>query len=139
MRVLIIAAAFAVGLSGCAANLGQATSSAEQPVGGAAAGRGPDLGTGMTPAVAALLEQGREQRRAGQFAQASASLERALRIESGEPEVWLEMGRLRFDEGDYAQAEQMGRRALSLAPAGSAVAAQASRLIADASGSDTMN
>jgi Flp pilus assembly protein TadD len=86
----------------------------------------------MSPAVQTLLEQGREQRYAGEYARASASLERALRIESGEPKVWLEMGRLRYDEGNFAQAEQMGRKALSLAPAGSAVGAQASRLIDDA-------
>jgi uncharacterized protein HemY len=59
-------------------------------------------------------------------------LERALRIESGEPKVWLEMGRLRFDEGNFSQAEQMGRKALSLAPAGSAVGVLAEQLIDDA-------
>jgi len=131
MRVMMLVVTSALVMSGCAGNFSQ-TAPADESVTGTAGGRGADLGIGMSPAAQALLDQGREQRRAGEYAQASASLERALRIESGEPEVWLEMGRLRFDEGNFAQAEQMGRKALSLAPAGSAVGAQASQLIADA-------
>jgi Tfp pilus assembly protein PilF len=124
--------ALALVVSGCAGNVSQTTAPAGESVGGTASGRGADFGTSMSPAALSLLEQGREQRLAGDFARASASLERALRIESGEPEVWLEMGRLRFDEGNYAQAEQMGRKALSLAPERSSVGKQASRLIEDA-------
>jgi len=131
MRLLMLVTTAALVLSGCADNFSQ-NSPADVPVTGTAGGRGAGPDVGMSPAAQALLEQGREQRRAGEYAHASASLERALRIASGEPEVWLEMGRLRFDEGNFAQAEQMGRKALSLAPAGSSVAAQASRLIADA-------
>lgn len=130
MRLVMLATTLALLMSGCAGNLGQTTMPADQPVTGTAGGRGADLD--MSRAARTLLEQGRDQRRAGEYAQASASLERALRIESDEPEVWLEMGWLRFDEGNFVQAEQMGRKAQSLAPAGSSAAAQASRLIADA-------
>ena len=132
MRVIFVV----LMLSGCAVNLSQTVSpdgqGADPGVGTSPDGRGADIGAGMSPAVQTLLEQGREQRYAGEYARASASLERALRIESGEPKVWLEMGRLRYDEGNFAQAEQMGRKALSLAPADSAVGVQATRLIDDA-------
>ena len=126
----------ALGLSGCAANLSQTASpdgAGQDPGAGTSPdGRGADLETGMSPAVQALLEQGRQQRDAGEYSRASASLERALRIESGEPQVWLEMGWLRFDEGNFAQAEQMGRKVLSLVPVGSAVGVAALRLIDEA-------
>lgn len=136
MRVVIIMSLCALVLSGCAGNLSRTAppdgSGTDSDAGQSSAGRGTDLDVGMSPAVQALLEQGREQRDVGEFSRASASLERALRIESGEPQVWLEMGWLRYDEGNYAQAEQMGRKALSLAPARSAVGKQASQLIDEA-------
>ena len=135
MRVVILVAALALALSGCTGSFSQtAPPSADGAAPGstAEAGRGADVGLGMSSAGLALFEQGRAQRRAGDFAQASASLERALRIEPGQPVVWLELGQLRFDEGNFAQAEQMGRKALSLSPAKSDVRAEASRLIADA-------
>ena len=131
MRIAMMLTTFALLLSGCASNVSQTTAPAGETVGGTAE-RGAVFGSSMSPAAQALLEQGREQRRAGEFEKASASLERALRIESGEPEVWLEMGWLRFDEGNYAQAEQMGRKALSLSPARSSVGEQAVLLIDDA-------
>jgi len=123
-------------LSGCAGNFSQTVSpdgqGADPGVGTSSGGRGADFSTGMSPAVQTLLEQGREQRYAGEYARASASLERALRIESGEPKVWLEMGWLRYDEGNFAQAEQMGRKVLSLVPVGSDVGVLAEQLIDDA-------
>ena len=136
MRAVILVTALVLGLSGCTGNFSRTASpsaeAATTPGSNTESGRGPDVSPGMSTAGQALLEQGRAQRRAGNFAQASASLERALRIEPGQPVVWLELGRLRFDEGNPAQAEQMGRKALSLAPAESPVRAEASRLVADA-------
>ncbi len=136
MRIAFLAAILALVLPGCAGNLGQAVPSSDRATGGVGgameSGRGADLDAGMSSAGRALLEQGRAQRLAGDFGQASASLERALRIEPAQPALWLELGQLRFDEGDYAQAEQMARKALSLAPEASRARAEASRLIEDA-------
>lgn len=123
-------------LAGCAGPYGQtaspaaATGTASDTAG--TSGQGPFVGRSMSPAGDALLEQSRRQRRAGEYAQASASVERAIRIEPDHPAVWLEMGQLRFEQGDYAQAEQMGRKSLSLATQGSVAQSQAAQLIADA-------
>jgi len=136
MRAVMLVIALALGLPGCAGNFSQTASPTGEAVTGSGSatesGRGADINFGMSSAGQALLEQGRAQRRDGDLAQASASLERALRIEPDQPAVWLELGQLRFEEGNFAQAEQMGRKALSLAPEGSLVGEQASRLIADA-------
>ncbi|MBT8442679.1 MAG: tetratricopeptide repeat protein [Gammaproteobacteria bacterium] len=83
----------------------------------------------MSAAAQSLLEQGRTQRLAGEYMQASATLERALRIEPSQPRIWLELGKLRFDEGDYGQSEQMARKVLSLTPVGDAARVDAQSLI----------
>jgi Flp pilus assembly protein TadD len=62
-----------------------------------------------------LLQQSREQSAAGNYANATSSLERALRINPRDAELWLELGRVKLKQGDYAQAENMGRRALAVA------------------------
>jgi Flp pilus assembly protein TadD len=61
------------------------------------------------------LKSGRQQAAAGDYAMATASLERALRINPRDAELWLELGRVKLAQGDRAQAESMARRALSLA------------------------
>lgn len=136
MRGAFLVVMSALVLPGCAGNFGQTVPPSDQAASGAGgaieSGRGAGRDFGMSSAGRTLLEQGRAQRVAGDFAQASASLERALRIEPDQPAVWLELGQLRFDEGDYSQAEQMARKALSLAPERSSARAEASRLIEDA-------
>lgn len=136
MRAVMPVIVLAFSLQGCTGNFSQTAAPTDQAVTGsgsaAESGRGADLGFGMSSAGQALLEQGRAQRRAGDLPQASASLERALRIEPDQPALWLELGQLRFEEGNFAQAEQMGRKALSLAPEEGLVRQKASRLIADA-------
>ncbi len=86
----------------------------------------------MNPATASLLEQGRALRRAGRPDQAAVTLERALRIDPNEPEIWLELAELRYAAADWPEAEQFARRARSLAPADSPVRSNAVALIADA-------
>lgn len=133
MRVAALVVIAAGLLSGCAGALGPATPApSSSPEGSGGAGRVPSVIDSLSPASEALLEQSRRQRRAGEYAQASASVERAIRIEPDHPTVWLELGQLRFEQGDYPQAEQMGRKSLSLAPAGSVAQSQAAQLIADA-------
>ena len=65
--------------------------------------------------TAALLEQGRRQSADGEFDQAVASLERALRIEPGNPWLWLELAQIHRSAGNDPQADAHARKALSLA------------------------
>jgi Flp pilus assembly protein TadD len=60
---------------------------------------------------------------------AKASLERALRLDPNNPEVWLELGELELQVGNAAQAATMGRKALSLAGRDYSLAARAQRLV----------
>lgn len=83
-------------------------------------------------ATAALLEQSRQQAAAGNYPLATSSLERALRINPRDAELWLELGRLKLQQGDLAQAESMGRRALSLAGTDATLRRQSEELISAA-------
>lgn len=83
-------------------------------------------------ATAALLAQSRAQAAAGNFPLATATLERALRIDPRDGRLWLELGRLKLRQGDRAQARSMGQRALTLAGADQALQAECEKLIAAA-------
>ena len=63
---------------------------------------------------------------------ASATLDRALRIEPNNPLLWVELGRLRIAESDAHQAESCARKALSLGSGDRSAQAQAGRLLVDA-------
>jgi len=65
--------------------------------------------------TAALLEQGRRQSAAGEYDQAVASVERALRIEPANPWLWLELAQVHRAAGNERQADAHARKALSLA------------------------
>ena len=87
------------------------------------------------PASAAaqtLLTQSRVHQAAGNYGQAAASIERALRIDPRQPVLWLELGNIRLKEGDFTQAEGMGRKALSLSAGDAALTAKSEQLIATA-------
>ncbi|HEX6995912.1 MAG TPA: tetratricopeptide repeat protein [Gammaproteobacteria bacterium] len=84
------------------------------------------------PASVALLEQSRSQRAAGSLTAAASSIERALRIDPNNAELWLELGEIKLEDGDPLQAEQMARKALTLAGGDRVVAARAARLLARA-------
>ena len=79
----------------------------------------------------ALVTQAHAQAQGGDFGQASATIERALRIEPENPLLWIELGRMRLGAGDAQQADAMGRKALSLATGDPAAQSSAWRLIAD--------
>src|SRR5262245_42416092 len=66
-------------------------------------------------ATSALVTQAHQQAATGDTAQAAATLERALRIEPGNPLVRIELGRVRLADNSPAQAEAMGREALARA------------------------
>lgn len=67
----------------------------------------------------------------GDFGLSAATIERAMRIEPGNPLLWIELGRVRYTAGDYAQADAMGHKALALATGDPQAQASAWRLIAD--------
>ncbi len=66
-------------------------------------------------AVVALLDQAHTQSSAGQWDSASASLERALRIEPRNPALWQELARVRLNQGQYRQAENLAAKSNALA------------------------
>ena len=92
----------------------------------------PPPDQGMMLASQSLLQQSRAQSRSGNYVQATASLERAIRIEPTQPILWLELGRVRLLEGDYTQAEQLGRKARSLGAGDPIVESGSLQLIGDA-------
>jgi len=86
----------------------------------------------LSPATHSLVTQARTQISHGDLDGASATLDRALRIEPNNPLLWIERGRLRLAESDPHQAEGCGRKALALASGDHGTQAQAGRLLADA-------
>jgi len=85
------------------------------------------LGTAST----ALVAQAHAQANGGDYGQASATIERALRIEPDNPLLWIELGRVRLGANDAAQADAMGHKALALATGDLAAQSSAWHLIAD--------
>ncbi len=84
-------------------------------------------------ASAALLAQSRTERAAGHLSAASASVERALRLDPNNPYVWLELGEVQLASGDTAQAATMARKAVTLANGDSVAEARAEQLLRAAS------
>ena len=86
----------------------------------------------LSAASSALVAQAHTQTAGGDFGQAAATLERALRIEPDNPLLWIELGRARLGENNPTQADAMGRKALALATGDPAAQSAAWHLIADA-------
>jgi len=85
----------------------------------------------LSPAATALVAQAHRQAAGGDYGQAGATLERALRIEPDNPLVWIELGRVELAENNATQADAMARKALALATGDAAAQSSAWRLIAD--------
>jgi predicted Zn-dependent protease len=85
-----------------------------------------------TPAVASLIDNARLDSQAGRYANAGASLERALRIEPRNPRLWQELAHVRFSQRDYAQAESCAQRSSSWAESDNALRYENWQLIARA-------
>jgi tetratricopeptide (TPR) repeat protein len=83
-------------------------------------------------AASALVTQAHARAAAGDYPAATATLERALRIEPDNPLAWTELGRVQLAAGNAAQADNMGHKALALASGDPSAQAAAWRLIADA-------
>ena len=85
----------------------------------------------LGPASQSLVAQARAQADAGDFAVAAGTVERALRIESDNPLLWIELARIRLAEGNAGQAESLGRKAVSLAAGDTRAEASAWQIVAD--------
>jgi predicted Zn-dependent protease len=85
----------------------------------------------LSAASKALVAQAQAQSNAGNDALAAATIERALRIESDNPLLWIELAKVRQNEGDAAQAENMARKALAMSNGDNKVQAAAWRVIAE--------
>ncbi|MDX1693826.1 MAG: tetratricopeptide repeat protein [Ketobacteraceae bacterium] len=65
-------------------------------------------------AVDKLIARGDEQRRQGDYQQAAATLERALRLSPGSGAAYLALARVRLDQAHYREAQQLAEKSLSL-------------------------
>jgi Flp pilus assembly protein TadD len=132
---LIIATFTAILLTGCAlstpatsrqtpAQTSVSTTGSGEPL-PAATDSGPSVGNATT----ALLQQSRTERADGDLSRAAATIERALSISPDDALLWVELAEIRMDQGDGVLAAEMARKALTLTPADSPVAARAGRII----------
>jgi tetratricopeptide (TPR) repeat protein len=69
----------------------------------------------LPPAADALARQAEQQRQAGDYAGAAASLERSLRIAPRESYLWNRLARVRLEQGQSAQAGNLAARSNDLA------------------------
>jgi predicted Zn-dependent protease len=83
-------------------------------------------------AVVALVDQAQMDTVAGRLPQASSGLERALRIEPGNPRLWQQLARLRLAQGDAGQAESLAIKANHWSGTDKRLRAANWRLIAEA-------
>ena len=86
----------------------------------------------LSTASGALVTQAHAQAAGGDLGQASATIERALRIEPDNPLLWIELGRARLADNNPGQADAMGRKALALSTGDATTQASAWQLISDA-------
>ena len=93
-----------------------------------------DSGESTPSASAALLDQSRQQSAVGEYSQAAASVERALRIEPGNPWLWLELARIHQATGNGQQAQASAAKALSLSGPDSAAEERARAIIEQLTG-----
>lgn len=66
-------------------------------------------------AVVALVRTASDETRAGRYDAAAGALERAIRIEPGDPELWARLAEVRLRQGQPRQAEATALKAVSLA------------------------
>jgi hypothetical protein len=86
----------------------------------------------LSPATRSLVTQAHTLLAHGDIDGASATLDRALRIEPSNPLLWIELGRVRLVDGNAHQAEVCARKALALASGDPAAQGQAGRVLTDA-------
>lgn len=85
-----------------------------------------------SPVVARLAREARSQKETGQLDGALSTTERALRIDPGNPELWLLLGQIQLERGNDVQAEQLARKSISLSGKDPALRARCWHLIGEA-------
>lgn len=93
---------------------------APQPKAQPSAPPAPEVAAAATPAmqaspVDALRGQADQQRQAGDYAGAAATLERALRLRPQDAQLWNRLARVRMDQGLHSQAANLAARSNALA------------------------
>ena len=68
----------------------------------------------VAPVVAALVTDAQASRKSKNYQQASAQLERALRIEPANPVLWQELAIVHMEQGSFEQAVQFASKSNSL-------------------------
>ncbi|WP_245535853.1 tetratricopeptide repeat protein [Thiorhodococcus drewsii] len=86
----------------------------------------------LAPAARALANQAEQQRQAGDYAGAAASLERSLRIAPREAYLWNRLARVRMEQGQAVQAGNLASRSNDLAGGDADVKRDNWRMIAEA-------
>jgi tetratricopeptide (TPR) repeat protein len=94
--------------------------------------RPPPRENHLSPATRSLVTQAHTLLAHGDIDGASATLDRALRIEPSNPLLWIELGRVWLVDGNAHQAEVCARKALALASGDPAAQGQAGHVLADA-------
>lgn len=111
---------------------GSASSGSSGSGGGSNSAAASSSSGGENKAVVALLDNAANSVGSGNLEKAAASLERALRIEPGNPTIWHDLGQIRLHQGKYSQAEAMFDKSNSLAGNNTSLMAQNWRMIAAA-------
>lgn len=86
----------------------------------------------QSPAVVALLGDAERRLHAGEHAAAAASLERALRLEPRNGQLWYRLATVRLAQGSYQEAVQLATKSNSLAGGDRGLRLGNWRLIAEA-------
>ena len=85
-----------------------------------------------TTAVAGLMESARADTAAGRLPNAAATLERALRIEPRNAQLWHDLAEVRLRQRDYGQAESLAARSNMFAGSDAGLRAANQRVIDEA-------
>ncbi len=83
-------------------------------------------------AVVSLIEEAEQLSNIGQFDNAGISLERAIRIEPRNPQLWHKLAQIRISQQLYSQAENLARKSNSLCLDNSQLRSLNWKLISDA-------
>lgn len=114
LQLVIVAALLCVFLNGCAKRQILPPPEPEYPIETAPDRTTLPRGYSSGPANA-LYKDAAQSMAEGAFTKAELSLERALRIEPGNPYYWYTMGKIKYRQGANAQAIQFCLKSKSLA------------------------